>query len=45
MRALARAHRWVDALRTGAPLATISRAEGCAESYIRIRVPLAFLAP
>lgn len=45
VRALARAHRWVEALRTGVPLAAIARAEGCAESYVRTRAPLAFLAP
>lgn len=45
IRTLASAHRWTAALRSGTPLGEIARREGHAESYIRTRAQLAFLAP
>lgn len=45
IRALANAHRWVRALRSGTQLGEIARREGHAESYIRTRAQLAFLSP
>lgn len=45
IRVLTDAHRWTAALRSGTPLGEIARREGHAESYIRTRAQLAFLAP
>lgn len=45
IRILADAHRWTAALRSGTPLSEIARREGHADSYIRTRAQLAFLAP
>lgn len=45
IRVLSDAHRWTAALRSATPLGEIARREGHAESYIRTRAQLAFLAP
>ncbi len=45
VRALAEAHRWAAALRSGTPLGAVALAEGHAESHVRTRTRLAFLAP
>ena len=42
---LARAHRWAAQIKAGKSLTDIARSEGHAESYIRTRLTLAFLAP
>lgn len=44
-RTLAKAHDWASSLRAGQSLGAIARAAGHSESYIRTRLPLAFLAP
>jgi site-specific DNA recombinase len=44
-RTQARAHGWLAEMKAGLPLATLARKEGCAESYQRTRLPLAFLSP
>ncbi|MCL5778703.1 recombinase family protein [Limibaculum sp. FT325] len=45
VRRLAQAHRWVAALRRGAPLSALSRKAGCTDAFIRTRAQLAFLSP
>ncbi len=45
IRALGRAHHWVNELRRGKPLHEIARADGVTEALIRVRAPLAFLSP
>mgnify|MGYP001221283538 CR=1 FL=1 len=45
LRALSQAHAWVADLRGGKPLGEIAAATRHAESYIRTRAQLAFLAP
>lgn len=42
---LAFAHHWVGLIKRGTSLATIAKAEGLSESFIRKRLTLAFLAP
>ena len=42
---LIKAHLWADAIRHGNSIADISRTEEKSESYIRTRLPLAFLSP
>jgi site-specific DNA recombinase len=42
---LARAHRWAAQVRAGKSITDIARREGHAESYVRTRLTLAFLAP
>lgn len=44
-RTLVRAHRWLAALRAGTALAVLAAREGRTESYLRTRLPLAFLSP
>ncbi len=45
LRTLADAHRWVVALRNGAPLSQVARDAGHHDVFIRTRGPLAFLSP
>ncbi len=45
LQALQNAHCWISALKAGRPITDLARAEDHAESYIRTRAPLAFLAP
>ncbi|WBL31750.1 recombinase family protein [Sinirhodobacter sp. HNIBRBA609] len=45
LRILAEAHGWAAALRAGQSLTEIARKTGHSESYLRTRLPLAFLAP
>jgi DNA invertase Pin-like site-specific DNA recombinase len=42
---LARAHQWAAQIRAGKSITDIARREGHAESYVRTRLTLAFLAP
>ena len=42
---LARAHRWVKAIRNGQTFVALAQSEGRSESYVRTRMSLAFLAP
>lgn len=42
---LARAHHWLGAIKAGISLADLARTEKTSTSYIRTRLPLAFLAP
>jgi len=43
--ALAKAHRWARALKSGTPLHEIARAAGHHDALVRTRTPLAFLSP
>lgn len=43
--ALAKAHRWASALKSGTPLQEIARAAGHRDALVRTRTPLAFLSP
>ena len=47
IKAIARAHRWMDALASGKHLssATIAKTEGISTRYVGQLLPLAFLAP
>ena len=45
LRALARAHRWVDDLKRGKSLTQIATATPHSDSYVRTRAQLAFLSP
>ena len=45
LQALQNAHRWTALLKAGQPITEIARGEKHAESYIRMRAPLAFLSP
>lgn len=42
---LARAHRWAEQIKAGKALTDIATSQGHAETYIRTRLALAFLAP
>ena len=44
-RVLAKAHRWVAAIRSGVQITDLARDEGHSESYISSRAMLAFLSP
>ena len=43
--ALAQAHRWASAIKSGSPLQEVARGAGHHESLVRTRPPLAFLSP
>jgi site-specific DNA recombinase len=45
LRTLADARRWIVALRSGTPLATVAHDAGHHDAFIRTRAPLAFLSP
>lgn len=45
VRAIAKAHQWLDEARKGVPLAAIGRRYGWTDSPIRQRIRLAFLSP
>lgn len=45
IRALANAHRWLDALQAGQTLSQIARKQHCTQPFIRTRLQLAFLSP
>ena len=42
---LAKAHRWLDEIKSGKPMHQISAEEGRGEDYVRARIELAFLSP
>jgi hypothetical protein len=44
-KALAEAHRWAAALKSGTPLNHIARTANHNEALVRTRTPLAFLSP
>lgn len=44
-KALAHAHRWLDALHAGQTLSHIARTQHCTQAFIRTRLQLAFLSP
>ena len=43
--ALARAHRWLNAIRAGRDIAGLARADGISEGCLRVHLQLALLAP
>ncbi len=43
--ALARAHRWLQAIRSGRDIASLAKADGIAEGTLRVHLQLALLAP
>lgn len=43
--ALAKAHRWASAIKSGTPLQEVARAAGHHDALVRTRTPLAFLSP
>lgn len=45
IKALAHAHRWLDALHAGQTLSQIARKQHCTQPFIRTRLQLAFLSP
>lgn len=45
VRMLTKAHRWMLAVQEGTALAEIANRDGHADSYVRTRLPLAFLSP
>ena len=45
VKTLANAHRWAEALRTGASIAELARREKVSESFLPPRIRLAFLSP
>ncbi len=45
VRTLSKANSWMQALQDGTALIEIARRDGHAESYVRTRIPLAFLSP
>lgn len=45
IRALARAHDWVDRIKSGEPASAIALKENTSDAYVRVRANLAFLSP